>query len=146
MKTKNGEQTSGDIHLLGDVLGRVIRRQAGVDVFELEERIRALSKARRTDDDPAGDEAIERLVTGMSLVTDETVRQTIYNQIESAFHQTSDWILRVTGQREILENEPVLQRSVRRRNPYVDPLNTIQVNLLRRPTARKGSKSCKPSS
>ncbi|MCB9420963.1 MAG: phosphoenolpyruvate carboxylase [Ardenticatenaceae bacterium] len=67
-----------------------------------------------------------------SLVTDETVRQTIYNQIESAFHQTSDWILRVTGQREILENEPVLQRSVRQRNPYVDPLNTIQVNLLRR--------------
>jgi phosphoenolpyruvate carboxylase len=67
-----------------------------------------------------------------SLVTDETVRQTIYNQIESAFHQTSDWILRVTGQREILENEPILQRSVQRRNPYVDPLNTIQVNLLRR--------------
>lgn len=67
-----------------------------------------------------------------SLVTDETVRQTIYNQIESAFHQTSDWILRVSGQRKILENEPVLQRSVRRRNPYIDPLNTIQVNLLRR--------------
>jgi phosphoenolpyruvate carboxylase len=67
-----------------------------------------------------------------SLVTDETVRETVYNQIESAFHQTSDWILRVTGQREILENEPILQRSVRRRNPYVDPLNTIQVNLLRR--------------
>ncbi|MCP4423999.1 MAG: phosphoenolpyruvate carboxylase [Chloroflexi bacterium] len=76
------------------------------------------------------DMGVARLYSG--LVADETVRETIYNQIENAFHQTSDWILRVTDQRELLANEPVLQRSVRRRNPYVDPLNTIQVNLLRR--------------
>jgi phosphoenolpyruvate carboxylase len=76
------------------------------------------------------DMGIARLYAG--LVANETVRETIYNQIESAFRQTSDWILRVTDQRELLENEPVLQRSVRRRNPYVDPLNIIQVNLLRR--------------
>jgi phosphoenolpyruvate carboxylase len=31
-----------------------------------------------------------------------------------------------------LENDPVLQRSVRQRNPYVDPLNFIQASLLRR--------------
>ena len=37
-----------------------------------------------------------------------------------------------TGGRELLDNDPVLQRSVRRRNPYIDPLNFIQVSLLRR--------------
>jgi phosphoenolpyruvate carboxylase len=40
--------------------------------------------------------------------------------------------LRVTEQRQLLDNDPVLQHSVRRRNPYVDPLNYIQVSLLRR--------------
>jgi phosphoenolpyruvate carboxylase len=83
MKTKNGEQISGDIHLLGDILGRVIRRQAGVGIFELEERIRALSKARRVDDDPAITAAIERVVTGMSLVEAESVARafTVYFEL-----------------------------------------------------------------
>ncbi len=53
-------------------------------------------------------------------------------EIETAFRRTSRWILRVTGQKEILDNEPVLQRSIRLRNPYVDPLNFTQVSLLRR--------------
>ena len=44
------DSLSEDIHLLGDILGRVIRRQAGIEIFELEERIRALAKARREDD------------------------------------------------------------------------------------------------
>jgi len=38
----------------------------------------------------------------------------------------------VTGQREILDNEPVLARSIKLRNPYVDPLNHLQVEMLRR--------------
>ncbi|MFQ5420957.1 MAG: phosphoenolpyruvate carboxylase, partial [Anaerolineae bacterium] len=76
------------------------------------------------------DMGIARLYAG--LVADEAVRDAIFNQIEAAFRQTCDWILRVTGQHELLQNEPVLQRSVRRRNPYVDPLNIIQVELLRR--------------
>ncbi len=67
-----------------------------------------------------------------SLVDDESIRENIYNQIETAFKKTCDWVLRVTDQRELLDNDPVLQRSVRQRNPYVDPLNFIQVCLLRR--------------
>jgi phosphoenolpyruvate carboxylase len=67
-----------------------------------------------------------------TLVNDEEVRETIYSQIQIAFEQTCDWVLRVTDQRELLDNDPVLQRSVRQRNPYVDPLNFIQVCLLRR--------------
>ena len=67
-----------------------------------------------------------------TLVEDEEIRERIFGEIESAFKQTCAWILRVTDQRHLLDNDPVLQRSVRQRNPYVDPLNFIQVALLRR--------------
>ncbi len=67
-----------------------------------------------------------------NLVEDEAVRTKIFGEIERSFARTVNWILRVTGQRELLDNEPVLQRSVRQRNPYVDPLNFVQVALLRR--------------
>ncbi len=67
-----------------------------------------------------------------NLVEDEAIRTKIFGEIESSFTRTVNWILRVTGQRELLDNDPVLQRSVRQRNPYVDPLNFVQVALLRR--------------
>jgi phosphoenolpyruvate carboxylase len=41
-------------------------------------------------------------------------------------------VLLVTGQSELLENNPVLTRSIRLRNPYVDPMSLIQIELLRR--------------
>jgi phosphoenolpyruvate carboxylase len=44
-------------------------------------------------------------------------------------------LLRVTGQRQLLERNRVLARSIRLRNPYVDPLSLIQVELLRRKRA-----------
>jgi len=43
----------------------------------------------------------------------------------------------VTGQRELLESNPVLARSIRLRNPYVDPMSLVQVDLLRRKRAGK---------
>ncbi len=49
MEEPRQQELSADIHLLGDLLGKVIRRLAGVDVFDLEERFRALSKVRRQD-------------------------------------------------------------------------------------------------
>jgi phosphoenolpyruvate carboxylase len=76
------------------------------------------------------DMSIARLYA--TLVEEEAIRDQIFGQIERAFQQTRHWILQVTSQRELLDNDPVLQRSVRRRNPYVDPLNFIQVSLLRR--------------
>ena len=39
---------------------------------------------------------------------------------------------RITGQRELLEGNPVLARGFRNRQPYIDPLNHLQVSLLRR--------------
>jgi phosphoenolpyruvate carboxylase len=65
------------------------------------------------------------------LVKDEALRKRVYSAIRTAFEQTVHWVTRVAGQKSILENEPVLQRSIRLRNPYVDPLNFIQVRLLR---------------
>ncbi len=76
------------------------------------------------------DMGIARLYS--SLVEEEDLRERVFGEIETAFRRTGRWILRVTGQKEVLENEPVLQRSIRLRNPYVDPLNFTQVSLLRR--------------
>jgi phosphoenolpyruvate carboxylase len=44
-------------------------------------------------------------------------------------------LLAVTGQSELLENNRVLSRSIRLRNPYVDPMSLIQVEMLRRKRA-----------
>ena len=76
------------------------------------------------------DMGIARLYAG--LVDDKEVRDQVYGEVVEAYHRTRRWILQVTGQKEILDNEPTLQRAIQRRDPYVDPLNFIQVSLLRR--------------
>ena len=65
------------------------------------------------------------------LVGDEAVREEVYGAIAAAFRQTEDWVIRVTGQKQVLDNDKTLQRSIRLRNPYVDPLNFMQIRLLR---------------
>jgi phosphoenolpyruvate carboxylase len=59
--------------------------------------------------------------------------------------RTGRVILTITGQRELLETNPVILRSVRLRNPYVDPLSLIQVDLLRRRRASSAEPSLDPS-
>ncbi|KAA0781498.1 phosphoenolpyruvate carboxylase, partial [Bacillus sp. BB081] len=44
--------------------------------------------------------------------------------------RTRDLVLKITHQQDILDNVPVIQESVRLRNPYVDPLSYLQVQLL----------------
>ena len=66
------------------------------------------------------------------LVRDRAVGDRIYGLIEQEFHRTVDVVLLITGQSELLANMPVLQRSIQRRNPYVDPLSFIQLVLLER--------------
>ena len=46
--------------------------------------------------------------------------------------RTVDALLAVTGQEKLLEDTPVLRRSIDVRNPYVDPINLVQVALLAR--------------
>ncbi len=76
-----------------------------------------------------------------SLVSDESIRERIFSELDSEYTQTERWILHVTGQREILENQQVLMRSIRLRNPYVDPLNFLQIDLLRQYRAQADKES-----
>lgn len=66
------------------------------------------------------------------LVEDRTLGDRIFAQIRQEYDRSRQWILRITGQREILDNEPNLQRAIRRRNPYIDPLHLVQLELLKR--------------
>ncbi|MFZ0543963.1 MAG: phosphoenolpyruvate carboxylase [Candidatus Promineifilaceae bacterium] len=75
------------------------------------------------------DMGIARLYSG--LVESDAIRETIFGKIQAAYERTCDWVLQVTGQKSIMENARTLKHSIERRNPYVDPLNFIQVNLLR---------------
>ena len=79
------------------------------------------------------DFAIARLYA--DLVTGAALRNRVFEMLRQEFERTSRLILTVTGQQELLETNPVLLRSVRLRNPYVDPLSLIQVDLLRRKRA-----------
>ena len=67
-----------------------------------------------------------------SLVEDEALRTRIFDLIKTEFERTCNAILCITNQSALLDNEPVLQRSIQLRNPYVDPLNYIQVEMIRR--------------
>jgi phosphoenolpyruvate carboxylase len=67
-----------------------------------------------------------------SLVEDPKIRRRVFGLLEAEFNRTEAAILAVTGQRQLLAREPVLRQSVELRNPYIDPLNYIQVEMLRR--------------
>ena len=66
------------------------------------------------------------------LVKNATLRKRVFSMLEEEFLRSRRMILRVTGQRELLGRNRVLARSIRLRNPYVDPMSLIQVELLRR--------------
>ncbi|MCL6458170.1 MAG: phosphoenolpyruvate carboxylase [Gorillibacterium sp.] len=65
------------------------------------------------------------------MVRDGQMAERIYQLIQSEYQLTSSLILQITGQKEILDNVPILQESIRLRNPYVDPLSYFQVELLK---------------
>ncbi len=66
------------------------------------------------------------------LVIDEELRGRIFANIEKEFHLTAEALKAITDQREFLTANPTLARSIRERRPYLDPLNHLQVDLLRR--------------
>jgi phosphoenolpyruvate carboxylase len=67
-----------------------------------------------------------------ALVKDEALREAIFPRICAEHAATVDALLRITGQDELLAGNPLLRRSIRNRFPYLDPLNHVQVELLRR--------------
>ena len=67
-----------------------------------------------------------------SLVSDPAIRERLWTRISEEHAACVEALLLITGNEHLLDDSPVLQRSIRLRNPYVDPLSYVQVTLLRR--------------
>ncbi len=67
-----------------------------------------------------------------ALVEDTDLRDRIFTRIKTEYELTKRYLLAITGQRALLERNPVLRRSIVNRFPYLDPLNHVQVEMLRR--------------
>jgi phosphoenolpyruvate carboxylase len=76
---------------------------------------------------------IARLYSG--LVRNADLRTRVFSMLEDEFLRSRRMILQVSGQRELLAHNRVLARSIQLRNPYVDPISLIQVELLHRKQA-----------
>ncbi len=74
-----------------------------------------------------------------SLVRDEALRTRVFNTLHDEFDRTRHMVLAITGQTELLERNTVLANSIRLRNPYVDPMSLLQLELLRRKRAGEQS-------
>jgi len=66
-----------------------------------------------------------------SLVSDPVLRESIFGRIRDEHALTMGWIGAIT-EAELLADNPMLERSVRYRFPYLDPLHHMQIELLRR--------------
>ncbi len=67
-----------------------------------------------------------------NLVRDAQVRESIFAILLAEFERTEAAILTITHQKRLLATEPILFRSIELRNPYIDPLNFLQIEMLRR--------------
>ena len=66
------------------------------------------------------------------LVADARLRKKIFTAIEAEWHCTAQALATITGDKNRLTNNAALQRSIRHRFPYIDPLHHLQVELVRR--------------
>jgi phosphoenolpyruvate carboxylase len=78
---------------------------------------------------------LARLYAG--LVEDEALRKRVFTLFSEEYQRTRSMVLAVSGQKIVLERTPDMAQSLRLRNPYVDPLSLMQVELLRRKRAAK---------
>ena len=66
------------------------------------------------------------------LASDHPGAERIYGKIRAEYVRTVEQVLQISGQQQLLEENPALGLSLYRRNPYLDPLNNIQITLLSR--------------
>ncbi|MFK3891117.1 phosphoenolpyruvate carboxylase [Sphingomonas sp. NPDC079357] len=66
------------------------------------------------------------------LVEDQALRDHVFGRIRDGWKQTHDGLLDVTGQAHLLEKHPALDASIRLRLPYIEPLNLLQIELMKR--------------
>jgi phosphoenolpyruvate carboxylase len=76
-----------------------------------------------------------------ALVEDPALRDQVFGAINAEYKRSVEGICRVAGIKELLDNEPQLKNSLRARNRYVDPLTTIQVELMRRLRAKPAAQT-----
>ncbi|CAM3966857.1 phosphoenolpyruvate carboxylase [Lederbergia lenta] len=67
----------------------------------------------------------------LTLVEDPVIAERIFQDIADEYNRTRTALLQISGNQELLDHSPNIQESVQRRNPYVDPLNFLQVDLIR---------------
>jgi phosphoenolpyruvate carboxylase len=72
------------------------------------------------------------------LVRDRRLRESVWRRIEREHDDTLAAVFAITGAKELLQGNPSLAHSLRNRTPYIDPLNHLQVELLRRLRAGRG--------
>jgi phosphoenolpyruvate carboxylase len=65
------------------------------------------------------------------LVPDTALRENIFGRIRREWHNSIETLLDIMGQQRLLQGNPLLERSIRNRFPYLDPLNHVQVELLK---------------
>jgi phosphoenolpyruvate carboxylase len=65
------------------------------------------------------------------LVPDLALRESIFGRIRREWHSSIETLLDIMGQDRLLQGNPLLERSIRNRFPYLDPLNHVQVELLK---------------
>jgi phosphoenolpyruvate carboxylase len=72
------------------------------------------------------------------LVSDRELRERIFARLRSEWQASIEALLAIMGHNQLLEGYPLLSRSIRNRFPYLDPLNHMQIELLRRYRAGDG--------
>jgi len=68
----------------------------------------------------------------LTLVEDQNVGAALFGRIRDMWTSTEESVLAITGQSRLLEHHAALDASIRLRLPYIEPLNLLQVELLRR--------------
>ncbi|QKR98261.1 phosphoenolpyruvate carboxylase [Sphingomonas sp. CL5.1] len=66
------------------------------------------------------------------LVEDAALRKQVFGRIRDGWKRTHDGLLAITGQSRLLEKHPALESSIRLRLPYIEPLNLLQIELMKR--------------
>ncbi|WP_280769648.1 phosphoenolpyruvate carboxylase [Salipaludibacillus daqingensis] len=77
----------------------------------------------------------------VDLVEDKKIGERIFADITEEYDRTKDVLLKISKSEELLDHTPNIRESVHRRNPYVDPLNYLQVDLIQKMREAEGKKS-----
>ena len=143
-----------DIRLLGRVLGDTVTEQEGDETFHAFRQERREDGLARLQEMHARWPYFRSLLSNMDmvlakvdlaiasryadLVGDPALRDRIFGRLQEECVASISALKAITGQADLLEENPALRRSIQHRFPYLDPLNHLQVELLRRYRAGDG--------